>query len=330
MYERWTVGDLSSTSMTPTNKPYLVWEGLQTGAQAFRYPPPNDTNTTYMLLVHDYDLEPWKKDCYAETAFKRLYWQGYQGRFGLFHWPGVYNGFQRPLDDSEFNAWRSGAGLLNLLTNLNGPYPGKVFLMAHGYGAIAAGEALRLAGTNEVVNTYIAVQGAVPSHAYDSSAPGRLLSADSGTPNRYAMYYTNGAPTYFYNVVGAGTYINYFNTNDSILTNDWRSTEDTKPDLGYHWNGTNFSKGFITPYSLLLFPVDTYEIFSYCDEARCQAIGAQPNLGGPFDTVHQLNLSTLPVLVLGIGRDHSGEFKSFCADEWAFWDAVLRSMLLKQ
>ena len=30
------------------------------------------------------------KDRFAETAFKRLYWQGYQGRFGSFRWPTDY------------------------------------------------------------------------------------------------------------------------------------------------------------------------------------------------------------------------------------------------
>ena len=32
----------------------------------------------------------WEKDRFAETAFKRLYWQGYQGRFGEFRWPTSY------------------------------------------------------------------------------------------------------------------------------------------------------------------------------------------------------------------------------------------------
>jgi hypothetical protein len=320
MYERWTVGDIPSVSTAPTNRPYLV------RAPTFQYGPPSDANTSYILQVHDYDLPAWKKDRYAETAFKRLYWQGYRGRFGLFRWPGVYMNSVRPFDDSEFNAGRSGAGLLNLLTNVNGQCPGNVHLIAHGYGAIAAGEALRLAGTNQVVNTYIAMQGAVASRAYDSSVPIRLLSGDSGTPDRYLNYYTNTAPPYFWGVGGADTYINYFNTNDNLLTNSWRSTEDEKPDLGYHWNGTNFSTGLVAPYTLLLFPVDTYEIFSYADEARCDAIGAQAGLGGPFRPLLQLNLSTLFFNTHGVHLDHNGQFKSYAADDWAFWRAVLTSM----
>jgi len=55
-----------------------------------------------------------RKDRYAETAFKRLYWHGYEGRFGLFRWPAVPKVKTRARYDSEFNAWRSGAGLLRL------------------------------------------------------------------------------------------------------------------------------------------------------------------------------------------------------------------------
>ena len=323
MYERWTVGD--DTQNEPTTRAYPASDGLPAGVPPFRYSPSGNTNTAFILLVPDYDLPTWKKDRYAETALKRLYWQGYQGRFGLFRWPEVGMSLH-PMDDGEYNAWQSGAGLLSLLTQINSQYPGKVYLMAHGYGAVAAGEALRLAGTNQVVNRYIAMQGAVPADAYDRFTPVRLLDPrlDPGTPDRYWAYYTNGALPYFTGVGGAKAYINYFNTNDDVLTNLWCSTENSKPDFGYHWNGTNFS--ILLPSRPLLFPADTYRIFSYCDTARCQAIGAQPNLGGPFSIPAQLDLTTLPFSVSGVYTDHNGQFKSFCADDWAFWYAVLKSM----
>jgi hypothetical protein len=323
MYERYTVGD--EVKFAPSNRVSL--------AGSFQYPATRDANTPYILIVHDYDLPPWKKDRYAETALKRLYWQGYQGRLGLFRWPGVWDGGIRPLDDSEHNAWRSGGGLLTLLTNLNAQYSTNFHLLAHGYGAIAAGEALRLAGTNWVVNTYIALQGAVPSHCYDPFAPVRLLApgTDNGTPNRFLAYYTNGAPPFFYNVGGADNYFNYFNTNDFLLTNRWRTTQDAKPDFGYQWDGTNFSSGVLAP-QLLLFPVDTFEIFSYCDEARCDAIGAQANLAGPFwsgSGYNQVDLAGPPYLFSGQEKEHRRQFLNGPADVWSFWRSVLRSVGLK-
>jgi hypothetical protein len=135
---------------------------------------------------------------------------------------------------------------------------------------------------------------------------------------------------------GAASFnINYYNTNDNVLINDWRSDQDTKPalplnlDYQYRWDGTNFLKGYL-PGLLLLFPVDTYEIFSYCDEARCEAIGAQPNLRGPFALSKQLDISTLYSPSGILFGNHNGQFKSYCADTWAFWRAVLVSVGLKQ
>src|SRR5207248_611877 len=122
MYERWTVGDVPS--QPPRSQPYLASEGLPTGTPRFEYGTAV-SNTPYILFVHGWNLDVWLKDGFAETAFKRLYWQGYDGRFGSFRWPTDF-GFQATLlhiafdsknfDDSEANAWRSSAGLLNLLT----------------------------------------------------------------------------------------------------------------------------------------------------------------------------------------------------------------------
>ena len=57
----------------------------------FRYANPGNANTPYILFVHGWNMETWEKDRFAETAFKRLYWQGYQGRFGEFRWPTDYD-----------------------------------------------------------------------------------------------------------------------------------------------------------------------------------------------------------------------------------------------
>jgi hypothetical protein len=52
-------------------------------------------------------------------------------------------------------------------------------------GNVVAGEALRLAENNQVVNTYIAMQGAVSAHCYDGSTTNR---ASYSPPDCYAHY----------------------------------------------------------------------------------------------------------------------------------------------
>jgi pimeloyl-ACP methyl ester carboxylesterase len=300
MYERYTAGE--NPNVPPLSAATNGVEGLPPYTPAFQYTLPPDTNTPYILFVHGWNQQTWEKDRYAEAAYKRLYWQGYQGRFGSFRWP-TGNGFDasfsdiltdaRNYDNSEFQAWQSATGLTNLLTKLNAEYPGHVYLMAHSMGNVVAGEALRRANS-QLVNTYVAMQGAVPSHAYDPSATTRVLgplgSLDSGTPNCYAVYYASGAPCYFDASAGAGAYVNFYNTNDYAL-DKWQIDQNWKPDNaktpGYHYSS---SSGFYkiigaqtNSTTYLSFPTNTFEIFAYGDEARCFALGAQAGVSGAFD-----------------------------------------------
>src|SRR5208283_520353 len=100
-----------------------------------------DPNTPYILYVHGWNMETWEKDRFAESAFKRRYWQGYQGRFGIFRWPTTFHvpTGNRALDTAalipiydpgEYNAWRSADGLLNLLTTFNATYGNNVYVLA--------------------------------------------------------------------------------------------------------------------------------------------------------------------------------------------------------
>jgi esterase/lipase superfamily enzyme len=176
MYERWTVGD--SPSVPPLTVAVKASNDLPTNpvVQPFQYPTNLNTTTPYILFVHGWNMRTEDKDHFAETAFKRLYWQGYQGRFGSFRWP-TFNGFNGTLmqlvtspteknnyDNSEYQAWQSGQGLMNKLTDLNAEYPGHVYLLAHSMGNVVAGEALRLSGTSQIVKTYVASQAAISAH----------------------------------------------------------------------------------------------------------------------------------------------------------------------
>jgi pimeloyl-ACP methyl ester carboxylesterase len=337
MYERWTVGD--TPSRVPLTNALAATEDLPAYTPAFQYTAPTDTNTPYILFIHGWNMERWEKDRFAETAFKRLYWQGYQGRFGSFRWPTHYNfgswtsiAFDsQNFDNSESNAWASATGLLNKLTNLNGQYPGHVYLMAHSMGNVVAGEALRKA-SSQPVNTYVAMQGAIASHAYDATTPTRSLGIqDSSTPDCYAHYWTNNAPCYFASSAGAGTYVNFFNTNDWALNSShWQMDQNLKPDDGFapYYPNYYFSRADDTR---LNFPTNTYEIFAYCDEARCFALGAQADVGGVFGG-NQRNLSTVWPYDAGnysTHRWHSAEFRSDNMQRALFWNQTLINMKLK-
>ena len=335
MYERWTVGD--DPGKVPMNVATNAYNDLPTGEMPFHYATPQDTNTTYILHVHGYNMATWEKDRFAETEFKRLYWQGYQGRFGEFRWPTTHQGILNlfsAFNLSESNAWASAPALLNLLNRLNAEYPGNVYLTAHSHGNVTAGEALRLAGNSQVVNTYIAMQGAIASHAYDPTTPYQYTFP---YPDYYARYYPNGGTNYFNGVKGAGTFVNFFNTNDFALTGPWPVNQAGKPASGYSWlisgGQTNFYSGSSPYYTLLLLPADRYTIFSYCDPATCYALGAQAYVGGAFASGTNYNQVELDIAPFNFGKlhiYHSGEFRADYAQRWQFWDYVLFRMGLKK
>jgi pimeloyl-ACP methyl ester carboxylesterase len=335
MYERWTVGE--NPEIPPLTDAFISSDFISANSRPFRYPPPGDTNTPYILFVHGWNMNPEEKDLFAECAFKRLYWQGYHGRFGSFRWPtahdfgGVGSGSHNTLlndpknfDNSESNAWASAGGLLKKLTELNTLYPGHVYLLAHSMGCVVAGEALRLAGNRLVANTYVAMQGAVSAHCYDQATANRRTF---NAPDCYARYWTGNAPCYFNGAAGAGTYVNFYNPNDYALSR-WQIDQNWKPDFGYLYSGDHFSRGtlFTTP---LLFPQNTYEIFAYADPARSFALGAQADVGGAFNRNVQVDLSAAPYYFGGSHVGHSFQFRLDYCPTRLFWNQLLVNMRLK-
>jgi hypothetical protein len=172
----------------------------------------------YVVLVHGWRMTPDDRDAYAGVSFKRLFWQGYTGRFASLNWPtdwmdsqhygeiavGAATGvdltyFSHNFDRSEERAWHSARALYALLRNL-GTQVGynKVNLIAHSMGNIVASEALRLAGSEKLVHAYAAAQAAVAAEAYDPTAAqyAPLFPFVSGfdTWAGYYPYYVSDAP----------------------------------------------------------------------------------------------------------------------------------------
>jgi hypothetical protein len=368
MYERWTVGE--NPKVAPLTNALPATEDLPLYTSAFRYSQSTDTNTSYILFVHGWNMERWEKDRFAETAFKRLYWQGYKGRFGVFRWPTDY-GFtgdftqlatspqeKDNFDNSEQNAWLAGVGLLNKLNDLNAQYPSHVYVLAHSMGNVVTGEALRLAGSNQVVNTYVASQGAISAHTYDPTVAnysftrgipvfGTIVNFNLGprTPNIYGNWFAGNYGG------GAKKVVNYFNVNDFALSpTSWQLDQLFKPDAlvaigGALWSyeyggGTNdpapwnnfFKTNDYTSarvnFNIVSSSADHYEVFSHAAQSYTTALGATPNA---HNVVGNVGLSTLwpsPDPVGSSYREHfwhSAEFRGDAVWEWDYWNTLLFS-----
>jgi hypothetical protein len=364
MYERWTIGD--SPSVPAYTNAVPAEEGLLQPFQ-YSYNPASDSNTPYALYVHGWNMETWDKDRFAESAFKRLYWQGYQGRFGVFRWPtesgfkGVWTQLARNpsekdnYDRSEYTAWRSGAALLNKLNDLNRQYPGHVYLLAHSMGNIVAGEALRLAGANQVVNTYVASQAAVSAHTYDTNIPNYSFSdspwvLQCKTPNIYGNWFEGNYGG------GAGTVVSFYNTNDYALQRSaWQLNQLLKPDqyvpIGgslwdYSYNGltndpppwNHFEKAVSLGVTIVNFDIvnlltNRYEVMALAAESWTTAFGATP---GVQNIRRGVDLSQLwppdlthPTHPFDEHFYHSAEFRGDYWQQQGYWRELLGSDVFK-
>jgi pimeloyl-ACP methyl ester carboxylesterase len=364
MYERWTVGD------NPTNPPLSVAvaasDNLPAGVQSFRYANPGNTTTPYILFVHGWNVEPWEKDRFAETMFKRLYWQGYQGRFGEFRWPtswGFTGDFSQlvtdpqqkdSFDNSEYFAWRSAIGLLNKLGDLSLQYPGHVYVLAHSMGNIVTGEALTLAGNNQLVNTYVASQAAVTAHVYDDMVSNYSFNVVIGgiqfnmgphTPNIYGDWFAGDYGG------GAGKIVNFYNANDYALARlHWQLDQLFKPDTlvaqggslwAYGYNGsandpapwnhfykTNLTASGTVNFDIVQNPTNRSEVMAFAAQAYTTALGATP---GVHHVTANVDLTTLWPSPDPLENNyashffHSAEFRGDTVWEWSYWKTLLSS-----
>ncbi len=356
MYDQWVVGDLEDA--TPSTDYLPAFAASHAGSIDPAVLAQLTGATNYVLFVHGWNMLMWEKQAFAETAFKRLWWQGYRGRYGAFRWPTYHMGLATVFstlvnyDCSEYNSWKSAIALENLLVYLNDTNlcAGNVRVMAHSMGNVVAGEALRrlrdyrLPGTDQpYVRNYLALQGAIPAHAYDGSVNHNIdflpYVVDNLTPNRYAMYWRDTNGPYFSGPSGAGTYKNYTNPDDYALEK-WVFDQQTKPDesLGYWYSpaaatlpqNSGIRRGILPWMRELFWPdnpnsalmADTHEAFAFGIEPRSSALGASLQVQGLF-AGNELNLQAPPFRFAKTHDYHSKQFRSTIALQWGFWNTVL-------
>ena len=194
-YDHFTVGD--SVDMWPddTSKPISrqskvpqppvrleKWESTRKGAAIADGTV--DPNQEYVLFVHGWRLNTEERRSFAETAIKRMFWQGYRGGVGLYSWPTEYVpdsvGYNELLFfggnyvRTEEKAWNSANGLRDLLHQLNATdqYAGNVRVFAHSQGNIVASEALRQEAKSpnpnaNLMHSYVTTNSAMAASAYD-------------------------------------------------------------------------------------------------------------------------------------------------------------------
>ena len=238
----------------------------------------NDTNL--IVLVHGINVTP--ADCLqqGDTVFKRLYWAGYQGKFGSVKWPcNLLTPLPQPLsldcfNLSELQAYKASTALTNYLMQLRARTPGyRLNLLVHSQGNAIVSEAIKRGFTD--FDTYILTQGALPDSAYDVNAPTNsdIASHDYGynlTPEWQPMGY-HGIYTNF-----TGRLVNFYNPQDKVL-GYWVSDQTwLKPSIyfdtsSYSYDGTNSYYNPLIGFKYLV--ADSEESRAMVSRSRTSPIG---------------------------------------------------------
>jgi hypothetical protein len=205
-------------------------------------------------------------------------------------------------------------------------------------GNVVTGEALRRAGDNEIVNTYVASQTAISARAYDNTIPPdatNLYLGPVSTPDTEGHYYTNNAPPYFNGITGAAFFADYYNNEDFAL-GQWVNDQNSKPDIGYIWTvpSDEYPSGYyyqigVGPSRPLLFGTNTYEIFAMAVQSYSLALGAETNLPNKFPSSLAVNLDEAPYNFGPNYVGHSAQFRSDNMTRAAYWQKLLSTFNIK-
>jgi hypothetical protein len=141
----------------------------------YSFDAPPDEQKKCVVFVHGIDLTVAEQQGYAQTFYKRLWWEGYRGRLVAFRWATTLDaGAFKPFSDrenfsifnsGEYRSWYGGTSLLKYVTQLRSDLGNDwiVSVAAHSLGNACTGEALR---QGMQVNSYVAMEAAVPLSCY--------------------------------------------------------------------------------------------------------------------------------------------------------------------
>jgi hypothetical protein len=353
MYETYDVADGAIRNSTGDLKASQIPKTYNLVNNYSPYSVSTGEREDYVLFVHGWRMQPADKEAFAATSFKRLFWQGYKGRFGVFDWPtewistdglgpwptqwwadlriaDISANFAR----SEEKAWNSAPALRALLAHLSQVYQNqdgtsRVRLFAHSMGGFAASEALRLEALvprpKKFVNTYVATQTAVWSEAYNGSSTARRDFADPNIDNYYWLNARSGP--YFAHIDDvAAKVVNFFNPKDYALENEIDANQIFRPNIeGHSYNGNPGT--FFRGGTALNRVADRFEIFAYGSVNASYGVGMTRGVGRPFTSEVDLQaLDPNPSSKANFSDapwDHSAEFLQSNMLRGAYWKKLM-------
>jgi hypothetical protein len=324
---------------------------------------PHDEADSLIVLVHGIHA-PFTaaSDAYtgnivgAEIVFKRLWHQGFKGRFAFYKWPALNpagfgsTGFE--FNGSEYRAWKYGRGLALFVNSID---KGSKNLFSHSQGNIVCGAALTDYGLS--VDNYVLTQAAVPAGCYDTSGG----QADPSSINGYARFWSREAskPTpdfasdlgyrgHLQNLGVSGNVSNFYNAVDyalatgtslfGVLETHWEANQESyKPDDSPS-NGNNYTyipgnpagqrSQLVDALFVGRFVTDPHEAMSMVARPRSKAVGARSSVGGSIDTglnLESFTSTTGDQVFTRSSDDHGAQVGRRIQEVWEYYTELGRT-----
>lgn len=133
MYARATA--TPDTVIKPYESNSSTFDDSEFNFAAKSYTPPVGEESKVLVFVHGWNMPYDDYISFSETMFKRLWHQGYKGRFCAFRWATLTSVIT--YNTSEYRAWKYGQSLKNYMASLPGNYVRHV--AAHSMGNVVVG-----------------------------------------------------------------------------------------------------------------------------------------------------------------------------------------------
>jgi|GEM_PF-3643695 len=335
------------------------WSPPDIGSQPYEnghpHSKPWDEEKKAVVYVHGIN-GPWgQADAHAswqadsETMFKRLWHQGFKGRFASFKWLALTPAFPFKFNESEYRGWKCGRGLAQFIGSLPGDYQKNLYSFSQ--GAIVCGSALTVYQAS--VHNYVMSQAAAPAGCYDASTAvnsySDFLNAEASMPTPDS---TNdlGYRDYFNGLNVSGSVVSFYNEVDYALKTgtelginvSWEGNQllskpnqnlagrtyayDSGPPSGLFAIGQRcFLRDIGPPFNQRRL-TDIHESMAFVARPRSEAAGASNAVAGSITSRYNVGPDTASNF-RDDSTDHSGQFNRRIQQTQDYYSQLLSALL---
>jgi hypothetical protein len=292
-----------------------------------------DAENVTAIFVHGWRMTYAEYLSWAQTSYKRLWHQGFKGKFYSFRWathsPSIFT-----YNSSEYRAWLCGPALASWVNSLP-HFPDQKRIFAHSMGNVVSGAALR---SGMEVERYALCNAAMAAMAYDSN-PDLRRSQSGGVLSLIGTDQTpdNDPDPAYRDAFGLeeklshGSFPRMFNfglPDDASLASWTLNNHDFKPQgaLGYYYSTSPYNR----PTWFTRTVTSRSEAMGYVTKSLTRTAGADLRTSGIVTETQNMNdWSSVGNNHGGFGQEHSAQWMWNNQSTNLFWEKLVDALEIK-